>query len=167
MLVTLGRRYSQARLAFSGGQAGCSARGSSEAAVVNQVFRGMGADLERVIVEDQPRNTFKNVRYSKDLRDCEPRHQHPWRPLRPTALFEEVDKDIRIMAALAVPSPVERDHLIRLAARAELVRQMLEPLTGVAERDNEPSQLPAQRLDPRLEVSVTDSRAHGPSPAST
>jgi hypothetical protein len=34
------------------------------------------------------------------------------------ALFEEVDQDIRITAALAAPSLVERDHLTRLAPRA-------------------------------------------------
>ena len=84
-----------------------------------------------------------------------------------SALFEEVDQDVRMMAGLAAPLLVERDHLIRLAARAELVRQILEPLTGVAERDDKRGQLPAQRLDARLKVSVAGSDAHGPSPAST
>jgi uncharacterized SAM-binding protein YcdF (DUF218 family) len=67
MFVTLGRRYPQARLAFSGGSGELFGSETSEAAVVKQALRGLGLDPERVVFEDRSRNTFENARYSKHL----------------------------------------------------------------------------------------------------
>ena len=67
MFVTLGRRYPQARLVFSGGSGKLFGSETSEGAVVKQALRGLGLDPERVVFEDRSRNTFENARYSKDL----------------------------------------------------------------------------------------------------
>jgi hypothetical protein len=63
------------------------------------------------------------------------------------------------VAALAVPSPVEDDHVIGLAARAKLVRQILEPLTGVPERDD-------KRASSRRSASTRASRSWPAEPCS-
>jgi uncharacterized SAM-binding protein YcdF (DUF218 family) len=72
MLVTLGRRYPQARLVFTGGSGALLGSASSEAVAVKQALRGLGGDLERMVFEDRSRTTFENARYSRALLDPKP-----------------------------------------------------------------------------------------------
>jgi uncharacterized SAM-binding protein YcdF (DUF218 family) len=75
-LVTLGRRYPQARLAFTGGSGELFGSGVSEAAVAERTLAGLGADLERVIFEGRARNTFENAQYVGAL--LEPERHECW-----------------------------------------------------------------------------------------
>ncbi len=97
--VTLGRRYPQARLAFSGGSGELFGSETSEAAVVKQALRGLGLDPERVVFEDRSRNTFENARYSKDL--LKPKPDECWLLItsayhmpRAVGVFQKVGWDV-------------------------------------------------------------------------
>jgi len=64
--VELARRYPDARIIFSGGDAGIVVSGNeSEAAL--RVFERLGLAAGRVTVEDQSRNTFENALFSKRI----------------------------------------------------------------------------------------------------
>jgi uncharacterized SAM-binding protein YcdF (DUF218 family) len=126
MLVTLGRRYPDARLAFTGGSGELFGRTSSEAAVVKQALRGLGADLERVVFEDRSRNTFENAHYSKDL--LEPKLGECWLLItsahhiaRAVGVFERVGWDV-------VPYPVDyrTTGTEALPGRLDVARRMQE-----------------------------------------
>jgi uncharacterized SAM-binding protein YcdF (DUF218 family) len=67
-LVALARRYPQARLVFTGGT-GALVPGDepTEAAVARDILERLGLPPERVLFEGQSRNTFENVRYSRDM----------------------------------------------------------------------------------------------------
>jgi uncharacterized SAM-binding protein YcdF (DUF218 family) len=64
--VALARRYPDARIVFSGGDAGIVYSGNeSEAAL--RLFERLGLAAGRVTVEDQSRNTFENALFSKRI----------------------------------------------------------------------------------------------------
>jgi uncharacterized SAM-binding protein YcdF (DUF218 family) len=64
--VELARRYPDARIVFSGGDAGIVYSGNeSEAAL--RLFERLGLAAGRVTVEDQSRNTFENALFSKRI----------------------------------------------------------------------------------------------------
>jgi len=64
--VELARRYPDARIIFSGGEAGLIYGGNeSEAAL--RLFERLGLPRERVISEDRSRNTLENALFSKQI----------------------------------------------------------------------------------------------------
>jgi uncharacterized SAM-binding protein YcdF (DUF218 family) len=63
----LARRYPQAALVFSGGNAGYSAAQITEAALAKRLFIDLGVPLNRMIFEDKSRNTRENALYSHQL----------------------------------------------------------------------------------------------------
>jgi len=68
--------------------------------------------------------------------------------------------------APAARRQIECNHIVHMAARPELVCQIIEPLPNLAESDNEPHQLLAERLEPCVEIALAGNGAHGSSPAS-
>lgn len=64
-LVTLGRRYPQARLIFSGGSGSLTTQELKEAPVAKRFLDELGFDTARVMFEDQSRNTWENAVLSK------------------------------------------------------------------------------------------------------
>ncbi len=77
----LARRYPQAKLVFSGG-AGLLFRGQySEADVVRAIFTQMGMDVSRVEFENQSRNTWENLVFSKTL--AKPKPGETWLLITP------------------------------------------------------------------------------------
>jgi uncharacterized SAM-binding protein YcdF (DUF218 family) len=126
MLVTLGRRYPDAPLAFTGGSGELFGRTSSEAAVVKQALRGLGADLERVVFEDRSRNTFENAHYSKDL--LEPKLGECWLLItsahhiaRAVGVFQRVGWDVmptRSTIAQPAQKPSQGGSTSRVACKS-------------------------------------------------
>ncbi|KAA0970510.1 YdcF family protein [Aureimonas fodinaquatilis] len=65
--VTLARLYPEARLIFSGGSAELLTTDIAESVVAGQLFADLGLEGERLILEDQSRDTFENARFTKAL----------------------------------------------------------------------------------------------------
>jgi uncharacterized SAM-binding protein YcdF (DUF218 family) len=66
-LIELARRYPEARLIFTGGQPWLGEEGLTEAAVMRRFASDHGLAPDRVIFEDQARNTHENAVLSKAL----------------------------------------------------------------------------------------------------
>jgi uncharacterized SAM-binding protein YcdF (DUF218 family) len=63
----LARRYPDARIVFTGGNANLIAGGSIEADFVIRFFEQLGVPRDRLIVERKSRNTAENVAFTKQL----------------------------------------------------------------------------------------------------
>jgi uncharacterized SAM-binding protein YcdF (DUF218 family) len=68
----LAKRYPQARIMYSGGDAGLFVRHGSEADVVTELFENLGVPASRLTLEDRSRNTEENAIYSKALAKPKP-----------------------------------------------------------------------------------------------
>jgi uncharacterized SAM-binding protein YcdF (DUF218 family) len=62
--VALARRYPQARLMFTGGSGRLFSEGATEAEIAQKFFIDQGVALERIVLEDQSRNTRENATLS-------------------------------------------------------------------------------------------------------
>jgi uncharacterized SAM-binding protein YcdF (DUF218 family) len=70
--VELARRYPNARIIFSGGNAALLREGGVEAAFAVQEFEALGIPHERIIAEEQSRNTVENAVFSRLLAQPKP-----------------------------------------------------------------------------------------------
>ncbi len=70
--VHLARRYPGARLVATGGSGQLDEQALKEAPVVEETLRRLGIDTDRVLFEDQSRNTYENAILSKRLVDPQP-----------------------------------------------------------------------------------------------
>jgi uncharacterized SAM-binding protein YcdF (DUF218 family) len=75
IVASLARRYPNAKIVFSGGSDTLTP-GPSEAAVARQLFVSFGIDSNRILIEDQSRNTEENARFT--LRTIDPAPQSKW-----------------------------------------------------------------------------------------
>jgi len=66
-MVALGRRYPQAKLVFSGGAGAPQRHTITEADVVRQFLKEIGAESDRVVYEEKSRNTFENALLTRDI----------------------------------------------------------------------------------------------------
>jgi uncharacterized SAM-binding protein YcdF (DUF218 family) len=64
--VILARKFPEAKIAFSGGDAGILYKSDSEAEGAAALLTSMGVDRDRLILESNSRDTFENARYLKD-----------------------------------------------------------------------------------------------------
>lgn len=71
-IAALARRYPDARIVFSGGNANLIVAGPPEASFVLDLFESFGIQRTRVTLEDKSRNTVENARFSKALIDPKP-----------------------------------------------------------------------------------------------
>lgn len=77
MAVELARTHPQARIVFTGGDAGFFERGKeSEAEAAARLFTGAGIPAERITLEDQSRNTRENALFTRRL--IEPKPGERW-----------------------------------------------------------------------------------------
>lgn len=65
--AALARRYSRARLVFTGGSSDLIPSGRTEADVARSLFVALGLDLRRITFEAKSRNTRENALFSKQL----------------------------------------------------------------------------------------------------
>jgi uncharacterized SAM-binding protein YcdF (DUF218 family) len=70
--VELARRYPNARIVFSGGNAALIREGGVEAAFAVQEFEALGIPHDRIIAEEQSRNTVENAVFSRLLAQPKP-----------------------------------------------------------------------------------------------
>lgn len=73
--LTLARRYPDARLVFSGGSGMLLNQDLRESGIVKQLLDNIGFPGDRVIYEDQSRNTYENIRNSRELISPGPQDQ--------------------------------------------------------------------------------------------
>lgn len=66
IMASLARRYPDATIIFSGGS-DAKTFGPSEAAIARQLFISFGVDPNRIVIEDQARNTEENARFTSRL----------------------------------------------------------------------------------------------------
>lgn len=64
-MVFLMRQYPHAKIVFSGGNGRLEKSSSSESKEVDNLFKHMGIDTSRIIYEDESRNTYENMEFSK------------------------------------------------------------------------------------------------------
>jgi len=64
--VILARKFPEAKIAFSGGDAGILYKSDSEAEGAAALLTSMGVERDRLILESNSRDTFENARYLKD-----------------------------------------------------------------------------------------------------
>ncbi len=74
--LILSRRYPQAKLIFSGGDASILAEDIPETVSARDFFLAAGLSPERLILDDKARDTFENAVYAKDL--AEPKPGETW-----------------------------------------------------------------------------------------
>jgi uncharacterized SAM-binding protein YcdF (DUF218 family) len=76
VVADLARRYPRARIIFSGGSGALIFRDGTEAEFALRLFETFGIARERIIAEDQSRNTVENAVFSKRL--AEPQPNETW-----------------------------------------------------------------------------------------
>jgi uncharacterized SAM-binding protein YcdF (DUF218 family) len=74
--LALAKKYPEAKLLFTGGSGDILRQDVSEARVVKRLLSDLGFPIERVIFEDQSRNTVENARLSKPL--AKPKEGENW-----------------------------------------------------------------------------------------
>ena len=74
--IQLAKKYPNARLVFTGGNASIRSSVSTEAAEVEQHLIDSGIEANRLLLENQARNTYENVLLSKQL--VKPTAQENW-----------------------------------------------------------------------------------------
>ena len=67
--VSLIRKYPNAKIIFSGGSGDTSNSNLSHSSVAKIFFENMGINVERIIFENQSRNTYENILFSKKYAD--------------------------------------------------------------------------------------------------
>jgi uncharacterized SAM-binding protein YcdF (DUF218 family) len=72
VVADLARRYPKARIVFSGGSGALLFRDGTEAEFAVRLFETFGIARERIIAEDQSRNTAENAVFSKRLANPKP-----------------------------------------------------------------------------------------------
>ena len=66
--VSLALKHPQARIVFSGGDAGFFERGpQTEAEAAAALFKAVGIEADRIVVEDRSRNTRENALFTREL----------------------------------------------------------------------------------------------------
>jgi len=66
-MLDLARRFPQAKIVFSGGNANLMTPGAPEAEFAGRLLREFGVDARRVTLESRSRTTDENARFSSDL----------------------------------------------------------------------------------------------------
>jgi len=66
-MLDLARRFPQAKIVFSGGNANLVTPGAPEAEFAGRLLREFGVDARRVTLESRSRTTDENARFSRDL----------------------------------------------------------------------------------------------------
>jgi uncharacterized SAM-binding protein YcdF (DUF218 family) len=72
VVAALARRYPQARILFSGGNASLLDEGPGEAVYAVPLFESFGIDRSRIVIEDKSLNTAENAAFSKTIADPKP-----------------------------------------------------------------------------------------------
>jgi uncharacterized SAM-binding protein YcdF (DUF218 family) len=70
--LALAKRFPKAKLVFAGGSGSVAHQQYKEAQVAKALFERQGMDVSRVFFEQESRNTFENVVYSKKLAQPSP-----------------------------------------------------------------------------------------------
>ena len=71
--VSLALKHPQARIVFSGGDAGFFERGpQTEAEAAAALFKAVGMQADRILVEDRSRNTHENALFTRELISPQP-----------------------------------------------------------------------------------------------
>lgn len=70
--MALSRQYPNARVIFSGGSASMIAKDISETIPARELMLSLGLEADRLLLEDQSRNTAENASFTKAIADPQP-----------------------------------------------------------------------------------------------
>lgn len=104
-LLTLARRYPQARLVVTGGSSSAFGDAPAEAVFARRLVAELGGPLERIVFEDQARNTAENARLSKAL--VQPAPAETWLLVTSAAHMPRAVGGFRAVGWNVVPYPVD------------------------------------------------------------
>ena len=76
MFLTLGRKYPEAKLLFTGGSGSLLEQKDKAADIAKKLFKQLNFDVTRIIFEKESRNTYENAIYSKKI--VEPVKNENW-----------------------------------------------------------------------------------------
>ena len=97
--VLLARRFSDARIVYTGGNNALRGARTNEASEGRKLLIALGVDAERIAVETQSRNTDENARFSRDLMRPQPGQRwllvtSAWHMPRAMGLFRKAGFDV-------------------------------------------------------------------------
>ena len=74
--ITLIKKYTEAKIIFSGGSGSIKKPKMDHARIAKQFFMQIGLDTDKMIFENKSRNTYENVLYSKNI--AKPKKNEKW-----------------------------------------------------------------------------------------
>jgi uncharacterized SAM-binding protein YcdF (DUF218 family) len=97
--VELTRRYSSARLVFTGGSGGLLGEGPAEAIGARKLWLSLGVPEERMMFEAKSRNTWENALFTRDLVKPKPGETwllvtSAWHMPRSVGIFQHLGFDV-------------------------------------------------------------------------
>jgi uncharacterized SAM-binding protein YcdF (DUF218 family) len=104
-LIELAHRYPDARLVFTGGGGFLGEAGLTEANVIRRFVRAQGLAPERMVFEDQARNTYENAVLSKAL--VRPAPKERWLLVTSAAHMPRAIGAFRKVGWPVIPYPVD------------------------------------------------------------
>lgn len=103
--VVLARAFPKAKLVFTGGSGRLFYKSETEAAGAAALFRAVGIDEARLLLEDQARDTYENARYTRDL--VKPKQGELWLLVTSAAHMPRAVGSFRKAGFKIVPWPVD------------------------------------------------------------
>lgn len=104
-LMALARRYPEAKLVLSGGEAALYPNGDSEASDTRTLLIEQGIAEKRIVTEDHSRNTFENAVLSRDL--VQPQSGETWMLVTSAAHMPRAVGCFRHIGWDVLPFPVD------------------------------------------------------------
>ena len=74
--ITLIKKYTEAKIIFTGGSGSINKPKMDHARIAKQFFVQIGLDTDKIIFENKSRNTYENVLYSKNI--AKPKKNEKW-----------------------------------------------------------------------------------------
>ena len=127
--LMLAHRFPRARIVFTGGSTRLFAKGPTEAAAARRFFTEAGFDPDRLMFENQSRNTYENAIYTKET--VHPRKGETWLLVTSAYHMPRAVGSFRKAGWQVYPWPVD----YRTGGRSDLVRPMLDPARGLQRTD--------------------------------
>ncbi len=128
-VIVLARRHRHARIVFTGGSARLFTTGMTEAEGARRYFKSVGLDPNRIIYDDQSRNTYENAIYTKAL--ASPKQGETWLLVTSAFHMPRAVGCFRQIGMPVVPWPVD----FRTAGVRSLKSMMRSPAQGLQRTD--------------------------------
>ena len=127
----LARRFSGARIVFTGGSGRIVYDGVTEASLAARLFESFGIARERIVLEDKSRDTDENARFTREL--LQPKPDERWLLVTSAHHMPRSIGVFRAVGFAVEAYPVDFPH----RGRVDLLRPSPMSATACAARDTE------------------------------